>query len=129
MDHEEEDHDTLEPEPEAPLLHVISFYLALLIVLPLKTVLRVIEAIGVLCVGFGAGLLAFSIFGLYSSGLRSVPMWGLLAVSITIPTLYFKMQIDSDAISNTRSDVVADKIYGFLKKKLGIGESNDQDHA
>jgi len=56
-------------------------------------------------------------------------MWGLLIVSIAIPVLYYKIQIDSDAISDAQTEVMAEKIYGYSKRKIGIGRPNDQDHA
>lgn len=128
MDHEEEKHDNPHTEQESEILIALSIFLARIICWPLRTVLRIIEAVGVLSVGLSAGLLVFSMMGLYSSGLRSILMWALLAVSLAIPALYYELQIDSDAISDTREDVVAEKIYRCLMKKLPIGKTNvDED--
>jgi len=119
------------------MLYIFSFCFATLIVMPLSVVLRLVEALGVLCVGLGAGLLAYSIIGLYTSKGGSIGMWGLLILSIAIPILYFKVQFSSDAIIDERTGDVADATHQFLSKKLGIDalhdasteSDDDQDHA
>jgi len=102
------------------LIDLLSFLTAVLYIWPEKIILRLVELLVALILMFGAGLLAWSIYGLYQTGGRSIQMWGLLLLAIVIPIVYYKIQFDSESICNKRTNEVADQINRYITHKLGM---------
>jgi len=101
-------------------VNTLSFILAVAIVLPEKIALRTIEVAGVFLVVFGAGLLAWSVYGLYFSIGRPTQLWAGLIVSILIPIVYYKAQFNSNAICDKRVQSLSGDFNRFFTRKLGL---------
>jgi len=85
------------------------FCFARLVLAPLWLLLIAFELIGSMIVMVGAGLIAGGIYGLYTYSGRSFTMWGILALGIALPAVYYKIQIDGDQRWRNRVNQLWDK--------------------